>query len=1043
MFRAGSIDGYTILAGLVVVGTVVFLVYSFLRPLAVSTYNRFPGLSFPQNSLRIKTLWKEKQANGWRWLTKRLIQTRRSLLTYWSFIWVVPLGFLLVVSLGYLSPSLIERVQPDLVQHGWQAQLTITSLSFIVLIFLLEQISRTEYRAGVIQEFFASSRIMPVIYFTLSSSGLIAYLYFAQTPTNVPQVVVNTTFFTFLGTISGIGYVYYRVARLIFFDPLDEMVVEEIQRGVDLQLREDRRQDIANEMFEQQLPAFVERNINHDGRLFMAQELGLNGFVADINLAKLKRVCNNQASLFDGTEKPTLLLNVHLGQELQPGVDIVSVDEATWNSTEVSDEFITGLADAIYCTSSQPWKTGEQLVDRNLNRIGEDTRNAVNSLNPTQLEKNFDYYVDLLQHLIEVNREVIQKHNTTPGPIANLVDHIYRELYHILDAAAQTGSTDLINTVRGELYRLSMAHHRQDESLLFGKSINLYASYYQVLVSSPAVGSGPVHRLLTSLSNIQTLLTGALGRARTVEEADSVVSDIENFYEVLESILRISVQEGDYQTFNNVWNLGSDRFLLIQPDRDVYQLEWELEEADNQEEQERIQQELAIRERQQEAVEDFQEGFTETRFIAAAWAYREVREENLGQETFQEMFSESIKSYSFTTLAEVYLRICDTPGFDPFRWETEDADIFKGARMSTPAVQTWLKEFFCAMGLLFLEADQYEIAELDKGDNPMADIAINRSNYPDLTETIRAVSEDELAKTGITESELNDLDEGKAVFLALHQQMEELLERREENQVIDADLDQEKVTNFKENYTSEFKDQLVLRTVFEDLGWLTVQSYTEDLGVDPSGTKEFYPKGGFISESSGEFIHSLDRRAKNHTELLLETWFENEQPNLAEIQLDSYEQLPNTVVQTCLDLADEEQTPRAILLGRFRARTVVTDSDYFEEDFQPSEDVIGGFTYDDEIIPVYEDSARDFHTLILTGSDQPAELIEYQRDNAPVFVAIEKVTRELLDELDPEGLEELSEEEIREKLQRVWLRIFYYAQFNATEEFGTILRVDE
>jgi len=61
MLRAGGIDGYAILAGLVVVGALVFVGYSFLRPLAVSMYRRYPGLLFPRGSLRVAVLEEERQ----------------------------------------------------------------------------------------------------------------------------------------------------------------------------------------------------------------------------------------------------------------------------------------------------------------------------------------------------------------------------------------------------------------------------------------------------------------------------------------------------------------------------------------------------------------------------------------------------------------------------------------------------------------------------------------------------------------------------------------------------------------------------------------------------------------------------------------------------------------------------------------------------------------------------------------------------------------------------------------------------------------------
>jgi len=173
-----GIDGWTLTAGIVVVAVSILILVSIVLSRVQVFFTRNPGLLFVRNSLRLKALKEERRERGSRRLVRGLVQNRKSVLTYWSFVWVVPLGLLTVFSLAYLQLPIVDLAQTGLIRHGWQAQLTVSSLGFIVLIFLLEQISRTEYREGVVQEFFASSWIMPVIYFTLASSGVVAYLYY-------------------------------------------------------------------------------------------------------------------------------------------------------------------------------------------------------------------------------------------------------------------------------------------------------------------------------------------------------------------------------------------------------------------------------------------------------------------------------------------------------------------------------------------------------------------------------------------------------------------------------------------------------------------------------------------------------------------------------------------------------------------------------------------------------------------------------------------------------------------------------------------------
>lgn len=94
-------------------------------------------------------------------------------------------------------------------------------------------------------------------------------------------------------------------------------------------------------------------------------------------------------------------------------------------------------------------------------------------------------------------------------------------------------------------------------------------------------------------------------------------------------------------------------------------------------------------------------------------------------------------------------------------------------------------------------------------------------------------------------------------------------------------------------------------------------------------------------------------------------------------------------------------------------------------------------------MPIYKDSGREFEVLLLSGSNQPLEIKEYWRDDEPVYVDIEKVTRNLLKELDPDEFEEMSVEELRDRLQSVRMRIFHYTEFDAKQDFGTIISVTE
>ena len=76
--------------------------------------------------------------------------------------------------------------------------------------------------------------------------------------------------------------------------------------------------------------------------------------------------------------------------------------------------------------------------------------------------------------------------------------------------------------------------------------------------------------------------------------------------------------------------------------------------------------------------------------------------------------------------------------------------------------------------------------------------------------------------------------------------MEGILERRREDQIIDSDLNPEKVSEFQDDYMSSFEDKFVLRQVLEELGWLNLEQYSGEDDSKVIDYKTFYPKDGFI-----------------------------------------------------------------------------------------------------------------------------------------------------------------------------------------------------
>lgn len=177
---------------------------------------------------------------------------------------------------------------------------------------------------------------------------------------------------------------------------------------------------------------------------------------------------------------------------------------------------------------------------------------------------------------------------------------------------------------------------------------------------------------------------------------------------------------------------------------------------------------------------------------------------------------------------------------------------------------------------------------------------------------------------------------------------------------------------------------------------------------------------------------------------IIEHWIEQTEDYLSEIKVQSSDLLPEEIGEACVTLDEKGDRPNAIMVNGFRASNSIRRSDYFVEGFSEDEDVLGGFSYDDgEPVPIYSGATRAFDALVLAGDEGALKVSEYQRNGDTVFVDIEEVTRDLLKEEDPQGFEEMTDEEMRERLQSVWIQIWYYSEIEASSEFGVLLTVEE
>ncbi|WP_196808425.1 hypothetical protein [Natrinema sp. J7-1] len=652
-----------------------------------------------------------------------------------------------------------------------------------------------------------------------------------------------------------------------------------------------------------------------------------------------------------------------------------------------------------------------------------------------------EFYTDILQY---VTHSPIASSSTSTG----IIDRIHREFYHIFDAAADTGNAELINTIRAQTFHICLRYHLQGEKTLFDKFLGLYTNYYKVLTSQSGNSTDDlVHGFLVSIENLQTRLTAELGRAETEDEVNEVAANIQSWYEVLEDVFRHSIDLGDAKTFNNVWSLGEDEFILADPRRsspNIYELQRQVEEADADEERDQLQTRLDAYNEKERVIGLFREEFEHLQFIAAARAFLAFKKGELPEDAFASMFDDSISNslVSISKLSEIYLRLRQNPQIvSLLKWESEDSDVFKDVQTSLPATHTWLKEFYCMLCLLLLNPDDYPDNDIAPDDNPLTELDVTKQAYPGFQETLDELDEDVFNRLPVADEQLDQFEKRKELLRSLDTQMQDILEQREEDRIIEAALDPEKVENYKDSYVSQFIDTFTLRQALIDLDWWTQDELDNPDAIPPSVYRRWYPKQPFIEDQRVDYVQHLDTDIASHVPAVIERMLDECNPYLTAGTVSSHDAVPDRVAELCAG-----KNPVALIAGRYRPRLAIRNSDAFDPDYVESGHCIGGFQYTDDqpTVPVYSEPEMEPDILLLTEPTTQPEFTERSESDAPVDIKITATDRELMREVKgDEEYEALSDDDIRDLLQRVWMQIEHRLTVDISDDIGISISVEE
>ncbi|MFC5972646.1 hypothetical protein ACFPYI_15015 [Halomarina salina] len=989
---------------------------------------------------------------------------------------MIPLSLGLVFSLAYFEyPG--ELLIYGSIEAGWQAQLTITSLSFVVLIFLLEQINRSRYREGVLRSFLSSSRVMPVLYYTLSASVILTYLTYYHSPENSQPLFLDATFFFLVGTIVAIGYVYYRAVRLVFSDLLEKLTIQQINKGIRLRAMDRERVQNSESIIRDRLPESVHVNNppiradpNQTVRSYDANETGLDGYVVDIDIDRLSTAISQAKDSLG--ESDDLFVNLKLGLEMQRGINLLSVYSDSTIAPSIPSEVIESTQEAIYCSKSLPWKTGDSIVEKNMSHISEETRRAITESNPVEVEANLERYSLLLESALELEQGSFVNSDEASKIVDGHVDSILREIYRIIEAVAESGVTEIVTAVRAEIFRFALKFHRRREPSRFQRTVGLYNSFYRNLSANPNVDSEALRSLLYSVDNLSTSIFASLKDADTPKDAESVGKNIADFYEVVDDMLRSALQLGDGETFNNLWELGqigsyrvSDYRGII--DRTSAEYDQELrsslvtlvhelsndtisqiqDQGENSGGEDllgrlpdfpklvRLQNRLITAEIQIEVAQSIRDNFKKIQFVAASHAYRMQQVGDLEPTEFSKICQTSLSQYDVHGLIDGYTLAISKAPHGMSKWNWNDSNAFKNAWVEMPSDDEVLGEFFCYMMLILIDPDEYELDGITEYNNPLAEVEPKERKPPNLRSIISNIEKEDIAVELLSSADKFEFEERRRILQVMNTNARKILKERNRKAIADADIDDDLVAEFRDTYEEEFCQRFILRTVLDDLGQLNVVEYDKDTSPLPSGYSVNYPKIAFLPNH--EVITHIGRDAQSHADTITSAWISDNRDNINEVEMDPEKPLPEKIAEVVRSEPANPNDSHALILSGVRARAAVRDSDYFQRGDGSTADS-GVFTVDNNEIPTYYGGVEKYDFLLLIGELSALELVEYRNNGQVVDIEVDAISHESNSGDDSDR----SEDNIIDRGQYVHLQIKHYAEFSTTSYFAVGGKVD-
>ena len=580
------------------------------------------------------------------------------------------------------------------IETVWQVHATIIGLSFVVLVFLLEIVSRSRYVEDVLQQFLQRSRVLPILFYSLLGSTAIGILVLYPDPVRdwVSPTVPATIFVV---TTLGIMFVYGKVANLALTGPADEDAYNELEKHISKRIEEDVEAYEHDQELQDSLPAGVDTEkplYSLYGRRkdsVTADDLNLSGSVADIHIptftyavSELIRI-GEQNRDSDNEEnsdaKPVaegIEVQVKIGDNLQDFSSILKISSDVFDSA--MEDVYPVLSVSVLTHRGEGRDETVRQIHKYTDFMDSEGKRIVRNAQTRSFLQFLEQYLEMVHHalqelddvrfLIEENRYL-----NADIPFYDL-DQV---LFRVFEEALEEVNREFIHRILELVHEIGSMTTEMDFHGAYQRYMDLYSRFYFAVRQSQLPDD-----FVTEINDATieylgfSAMDGMLKDFENFDELEAFRIEIESYSEVAlqqaHQMFKYAFENQDGRAFTKIWTeLG-----IPQKDKNDA-----VHETVHHEKQDML-------------------------FNAAAMTYDIAKDEERYQDTFGKIYNQCIvKTYGdLAELFDIYFRIKAKEGRRTRwgKWNQQEHDIIQQVRGRSYSIEPEysLAEFYCFTGIM-------------------------------------------------------------------------------------------------------------------------------------------------------------------------------------------------------------------------------------------------------------------------------------------------------------------------------------------------------